>query len=345
MLREGGDGRPPSTSHKYGVQSLQSSSTTVAMDAVKAIRLSMAASLESINHPIPREILVNSGPHLNLKRWSLLLRDEDMRVLSGSALVGAYHLIDAAQDSVADMFSEFRLTRYSDGKLLSVNISGAAHVTDSGLTSLVRSHPTIRHLDISGCKGVTDFGVREVGLSCKYLEYLNLSAIAVVGSGLVAIAEGCSLMTHLNVSRCRSLLKFGITKVFYACRRIEVVDISYLNEIGDNEVRVLALNCPHLREIKAGENVSISDTGIIAIAEHCPDIEFIDVSRSQLSFKISDASLSSLGERSKSLRVFVANGCEHITDVGLTWLSTGCKYLERIELASCAKVVAFLRIN
>ena len=326
---------------EYGFQSLRSSAATVALDAIKAIRVSVSASLEELDHPIPAEILTSSVQHLNLKRWSLLLKDRDLKELDYSNENGQfYNPIDSSKDSVKDMFSEYSTFLPRNQNLLLVNISGALHVTDFGLTSLVRRHPAIQHLDISGCKSITDVGIREVGLNCRCLEYLNLSSTFVAGSALVAIAEGCPSLSDVNLSKCQRLQKYGITKIFYSCKKLSRINLSFLKEIGDTELRVLALNSPFLRVVKVRECSGVSDQGIIAIAEYCPELEYLDLRRSQLQFKISDASLSVLGERSKSLLVFLANGCEHITDVGVTWLSLGCKHLERVELEACVKVAS-----
>ena len=327
---------------EYGFQSLKSSAATVALDAIKAIKVSMTASLEELDHPIPDEILKNSGPHLNLKRWSLLLRDKDLKEFGVSSRIGQYYQpIDASQDSVKGMFSEFMRLLPINQDLMSVNISGAVSVTDFGLTSLVRRHTAIQRLDVTGCTGITDVGIREIGLNCKYLEQLNLSSTLIMGNALIAIAEGCPLLSDINLSKCQHIQKYGVTKVFYSCKKIVHINLSYLKEIGDTELRILALNNPYLQVLKVRECVSVSDQGIISIAEYCPELEYVDVSRSQLQFKIGDACLSVLGERSKSLRVFLADGCEHITDVGLTWLSSGCKHLERVELESCVKVAFY----
>ena len=48
--------------------------------------------------------------------------------------------------------------------------------------------------------------------------------------------------------------------------------------------------------------------------------------------------LLALGERALSLRELRLNGCENLSDVGLNWLSIGCKSLELLDLGGCAKV-------
>ena len=68
------------------------------------------------------------------------------------------------------------------------------------------------------------------------------------------------------------------------------------------------------------------------------DIDKIDMSRENYSYKISDVGLLSLGQRSSSLRSLVLNGCDHISDVGINWLAEGCNALEQLELCGCTKL-------
>ena len=48
--------------------------------------------------------------------------------------------------------------------------------------------------------------------------------------------------------------------------------------------------------------------------------------------------LLALGERSSVLKKLNLNGCEMVTDAGLSWLAKGCGGLEWIDMTNCAKV-------
>ena len=65
--------------------------------------------------------------------------------------------------------------------------------------------------------------------------------------------------------------------------------------IGDDEVRVLAQNCPNLLSFVAADSPHISDQSILALSQHCPDLDLVDLSRQSYSFKISDVTLLALG--------------------------------------------------
>jgi hypothetical protein len=281
--------------------------------AIKAI--SKSVSPETLPHDVPKEILTSSGPDLDLKRWSLFLTDSDLKKTTERA-ESFYYEIDCSEASVVGMFHNFfkKYPRYDS--FVSVNISGAIDVSDFGITVIARNNWSLNELDVTGCIGISDVGLREIGLNCKLLSVLNVSGTIIAGTCLVAIAEGCPHLSKITVSRCQYLQKYGLTKVFYCCKKLEYVNMSHLREMGDNEVRVLALNNPLLTTFIAKETPYVSDQSIMALAVHCCDLEHVNVSRSQLIYKITDASLLALGESCPSVRIVRVNGCDHITDVG-----------------------------
>ena len=46
----------------------------------------------------------------------------------------------------------------------------------------------------------------------------------------------------------------------------------------------------------------ISDSSIQIVAQHCLDIDYIDLSRNEMQYRISDISMLALGQKSHSLR-------------------------------------------
>lgn len=57
-----------------------------------------------------------------------------------------------------------------------------------------------------------------------------------------------------------------------------------------------------------------------------------------MTFRITDVGLLALGQRSVSLRVLRAAGCDQLSDVGLGWLAQGCAALEELNVSCCPKV-------
>ena len=194
-------------------------------------------------------------------------------------------------------------------------------------------------LNISGCTGITDVGLREVALNCSHLEILIMSSCHTIeGGGLVSIAECCPKLRKLDLSHCRRVQRWGISKICYMSNKMEDFNVSYLNVIGDEEIRVLSQTAPNLTNFTAIDAINLSDNSLMNIAMNCPDIDYINISRTNMSSKITDVSMGALGDHSRSLQTLLMSGCDWVTDVGLNWLAQGCPAILELDLAGCQKV-------
>eukprot|EP01038_Epipyxis_sp_PR26KG_P009683 gene9683-13036_t len=308
------------------------SSHVLAIKALRAVSKSSATSLQ-LDHT-PSELLI--GDILDFSQWSLIMTDECLKILSAQSRIEKRYLLDIAANNLADIFSTFNNAYIFNNGVVRLNLTNAKNITDLGLVYIARKNPNISHLNLSGCVSITDDGLREIGINCTNLQDLNISLCpGIKGSGLVSVAECCRFLSKLNVSKCKSLEKWAITKIFYHCNQLEDVNISYYKDITDEEIRVLAQNCPNIMTFHAMECQYLSDQTIIMISEHCKDIDFIDMSRTTMTYRISDVCLLALSQHSLSLKILRLNGCDQISDVGLTWLSDGCHAIEELDFGKC----------
>lgn len=267
----------------------------------------------------------------------MVVSDKNMKALS--EMPDEVYFIDASKPTIGDFFWDFWAPKDTRGGLVSLDINGSKLVTEYGLALVARKFPGLKHLNIKGCLQIGDVGLREVGMNCKELLSLNMSSCqAVQGQGLIAVAEMCHKLLKLDISRCSNLEKFGIMKIFYGCKLLEEVDLSYNKDVGDDEVRTLSMNCPNVVNFNAVECPFISDQSMQLLAKNCRDLDYVDITRTSLSTRITDLTLLGFGQCSFSLRVLRMSGCDQLTDVGLTWLAEGCKVVEELDFNGCTKI-------
>lgn len=314
-----------------------------AFDAAKltALRTLKALSKSSVSalqlDEVPKELLF--GEKVDLHRWTMILTDNNLKELGEQQNSGKLYFLDASASKVMDMFDSFYRPMKLKNGLLELNIANAKDITNYGIALIVRNNPGLLVLNVSGCSNVTDIALREIGMNCPRIESLNISSCQEVdGSGLGAIADSCRAMLRLDISKCRRIENWSMKKIFYECKLLEEVNVSHLTKVGDEEIRVLAQNCPNLVALHAAESPYVSDTSIQVLADHCPDLDLLDVSRSEMQYRVSDVSLLALGQKTRSLRTLRASGCDTISDVGVNWLTEGCKALEELDFSSCTKV-------
>ena len=286
---------------------------------------------------VPLEL--GAGEHVDLSRWSLALTDFNLEHLSHFAKRNPTHShLDTTRGTPSEIFATFWEVRPSLG-LVYLNISGAKDITDYGLACVARNCPTLRQLHMNRCSSIGDAGLREIGLRCPQLRVLHMASCnSVEGGCFIALADCCPEIMDIDISGCRKIQRWGLHKLFSALHKIEILNICHLQSVGDEEMRVLAHNNPHLTVLNAVETINISDTGVLAISQHCFDLDILNLSRKQMTTRVTDVSLLALGERSLSLRELRLHGCENVSDVGLNWLSIGCKSLEVLDLGGCNKV-------
>lgn len=286
---------------------------------------------------VPHEFLL--GQHIDLSRWSVILTDENLKFLcENEDNPDPYYYVDAGKPAVPQMFHSF--WQGSTERLTELSLCGAKDITDYGITIISRQCSNLCDLNIDGCIGITDTGLREVALNCVHLEILIMpSCHTIEGGGLVAIAECCPKLRKLDLSHCRRLQRWGISKICYMSAKMEEFNVSYLNVIGDEEIRVLSETAPNLTHFTAIDAINLSDNSIMNIAMNCADIDSINMSRTNMSSKITDVSMGALGQHSHSLQVLLISGCDYVSDVGLNWLGQGCPALSELDLSGCNKVL------
>ena len=89
--------------------------------------------------------------------------------------VGKTYFIDASSETLPRMFDTFWKPFTIPKGLLRLNISDAKKLGDYGITLAARASPNLIVLNISGCTGITDNGLREVGLNCTQIQELLMS--------------------------------------------------------------------------------------------------------------------------------------------------------------------------
>jgi hypothetical protein len=137
-------------------------------------------------------------------------------------------------------------------------LSGEGQMTDDLLEDLSRRAHTLTALGLSGCREITDAGVRHLA-RMPALQHLNLSGTGVTDAGL-------RVLRHLPELRTLSLAWSRVTKagirVLAHCDELEHVNLGVSPEIGDAAVRALAGN-RKLRHLR----IALSDAGMPLLHE------------------------------------------------------------------------------
>ncbi|KAL3497384.1 hypothetical protein ACH5RR_040116 [Cinchona calisaya] len=115
------------------------------------------------------------------------------------------------------------LVERSEAGLVKVNLSGCVNLTDKVASAIAKLHgSTLEELNLDGCKCITDASLLAVAEHCSLLSELDVSKSRITDSGIAALADAVQLSLRiLSLSGCslvskRSLLcleKLGETLV------------------------------------------------------------------------------------------------------------------------------------
>jgi F-box/leucine-rich repeat protein 2/20 len=127
----------------------------------------------------------------------------------------------------------------------------------------------LRHLDVSGCRSLTDQGVKSLAHNVPYLEGLRLCQnTALTDDALEDLLQTTHRLSHLEVEEVELLTNATLLNLSKspAAKTLEHLSISYCELIGDVGVLPLLKACPSLKSMCL-DNTKISDLVLMEVSE------------------------------------------------------------------------------
>ncbi|KAI0658490.1 hypothetical protein C8Q70DRAFT_934064 [Cubamyces menziesii] len=131
-------------------------------------------------------------------------------------------------------------------ELRELDLSHCVRLTDAAILGVVAHAPRIHHLSVAGCVELTDRAMRAIA--------------------------GLAALTALDVGGLERVTDEGAFAVASACRRIRVVDISFIPNLSDLAVLELA-SLPGLQRLGAAGLPRLTDNALSFLAEHASSLE------------------------------------------------------------------------
>ncbi|XP_064618492.1 uncharacterized protein LOC135482435 isoform X2 [Lineus longissimus] len=169
-----------------------------------------------------------------------------------------------------------KLSKKCAYELEEMQISECNSVTDTGFKTFAEGLPNLKILHASAMYKVTAFGLSKLG-QLKNLTHLYLSHnTGVSDSVLYRISQGCSEIRLLELIGCHQVTDAGMQCVS-SLTKLESLNISYLHQIKDVSLELLAINCD-LKTLALQACSDISNDGLCAIASGCHSLTDLDIS-------------------------------------------------------------------
>ena len=196
-------------------------------------------------------------------------------------------------------------------KRLDIGVMCTDGVTDEGLKEVAEHCPELSHLDLRGCKRVSNDGVTSIAMACgPRLKVLVLHSCDVGNDALRSIGTHCSSIETLDIHRCSTVTDEGIRVLVQGPAEIHKtlkhLDLSNL-VITDTALAYLAKSGIQLTTLDLRSCKMITGTGLI---------ELIKTTRS-------------------SLRKLDLNGCMRLNPADVAQVALLCRgILEVLEIGA-----------
>ncbi|XP_039254489.2 uncharacterized protein LOC120331469 [Styela clava] len=120
-------------------------------------------------------------------------------------------------------------------------LANCALITDTGLSDLAFELPKIKDLDISGCSNVTDAGISTLATGFSNLVLLNLSSTSITYVSIITLTENCyDSLEVLKLSFCNNITEDCVKKLISFCYKLNCLHLH-----GCKRVSVKSLRANH----------------------------------------------------------------------------------------------------
>ncbi|XP_028825612.1 F-box/LRR-repeat protein 7-like isoform X3 [Denticeps clupeoides] len=228
--------------------------------------------------------------------------------------------------------------------LETVAASGCRRLTDRGLRAVALCCPELRRLDVAGCYNISDEAVFQVVSRCPSLEYLNVSGCSKVTC--ISLAQDTSApvpplhgqavsIRYLDLTDCSSLQDEGLRAIAAHCPHLTHLYLRRCQRLTDEALRHLALHCPAVRNLSLSDCHLVGDFGLREVARLEGQLRYLSVAHC---CRITDVGVRFVARYCPRLHYLNARGCEGLTDHGLGHLALSCPRLRSLDVGKCPLV-------
>jgi len=189
------------------------------------------------------------------------------------------------------------------GKLVSINLSGCLHLTETTLFSLVRNCPSISEIKMEG----TSIGKNNLEHSGVYpqlkslylgsnswlsdeiiimyasifpnLQLLDLKVCREISEGICEVLRKCCKLKHLNLAFCSNMKLHGMN---FAVHELEVLNLSNTS-VDDETLYAISKSFCGLLQLQLDHCKSVTEKGVKHVIENCTQLREINLAGLHLS--------------------------------------------------------------
>lgn len=222
-------------------------------------------------------------------------------------------------------------------------------ITANALVNIITSAgPFVKDLNLRGCVQLREQWNKNGFIeACRNLENFSLEGCRIDKTSIHCFLLQNKRLVHVNLSGLAGATNAAMKIIASNCPRVEVLNISWCNNIDNRGIKKVVQGCPKLRELKAGEVRGWDDVELMTELFKRNTLERLVLMNCD---SLNDESLAALiegvGEEvdvltdrpivpPRRLKHLDLTRCRSITDVGLKTLVGNVPDLEGLQVSKC----------
>ncbi|KAF2032417.1 RNI-like protein [Setomelanomma holmii] len=222
-------------------------------------------------------------------------------------------------------------------------------ITAKALVNIITSAgPFVKDLNLRGCVQLKEQWNKNGFIeACRNLENFSLEGCRIDRTSIHCFLLQNSRLVHVNLSGLAGATNAAMKILASNCPRVEVLNISWCNNIDNRGLRNVVEGCPKLRDLRAGEVRGWDDVELMAELFKRNTLERLVLMNCD---SLNDDSLAALIEGvdeevdvltdrpivpPRKLKHLDLTRCRSITDVGLKTLVDNVPFLEGLQVSKC----------
>ncbi|XP_041376599.1 F-box/LRR-repeat protein 2-like [Gigantopelta aegis] len=250
--------------------------------------------------------------------------------------------------------------------LTTLNLSCCSLLTDTLVLELCNNASHLTDLDLGSCFHLTDLSVHAISKNLRQLRTLRLawckeiSDLGLLGFKSTESENGDTHADHGDHDQCRCTRQYhsnifkkpsGILKEkklsvgdieelqkstemtfqLNSITGLKTLDLMACSKLTDTGLRA-AVRFTELQVLKLSMIHSLTDAGVIAIAEANPSLEEVHLAQCA---NITDASIKCLTKRCSRLHHLNISSCDQLTSQSIKYIKEYCQQLHHLDVSFC----------
>lgn len=219
---------------------------------------------------------------------------------------------------------------------------------DALVKIITSAGPFVKDLNLRGCVQLREhWGKNGFIESCQNLENFSLQGCRIDRTSIHCFLLQNTRLVHVNLSGLAGATNAAMKILGAHCPRVEVLNISWCNNIDNRGLSKVVEGCPKLRDIRAGEVRGWDDVELMTALFKRNTLERLDLKNCD---SLNDEALAALIEGvdeeidiltdrpivpPRKLKHLNLTRCRSITDAGLKTLVDNVPFLEGLQVSKC----------